>query len=199
MACKFVIPYQSAHSKKMKLSVMVEEGVRRLRNNSQGMDWETIRSMMEEWSRKLRRSGYPETFRHQVIKAALDKWTKMCKTEDEGGRPIHRPREWQEASRRLEKESRIASWHQSNKNQISALLILDPMAGKLTSEMKEVCKKFEKTTGFIIAVVERVGDSVRHDAKSEPLRVRGCGRRDCLCCSSGKEGRCEKNSIGYII
>ena len=70
----------------MKLSVMVEEGVRRLRNNSQGV--------MEDWSRKLCRSGYPEPFRHQVIKAAVDKWNKMYKTEDERGRPIHRPREW---------------------------------------------------------------------------------------------------------
>ena len=59
--------------------------------------------------------------------------------------------------------------------------------------------KFEKTTGFEIAVVDRAGDSVRHDAKSATQRFRGCGRRDCLCCSSRKEGRCEKNSIGYRI
>ena len=31
-ASKFVIPYKSAHSRKMKMAVLVEEGVRRLRN-----------------------------------------------------------------------------------------------------------------------------------------------------------------------
>ena len=72
MACKFVIPYKAAHSKKIKLSVMVEEGIRRLRNNSRGLEWETSRGVMEDWPRKLRRSGYPETFRHQVIKAAVE-------------------------------------------------------------------------------------------------------------------------------
>ena len=33
-ASKFVIPYTSAHSKQMKMAVLVEEGVRRLRNTS---------------------------------------------------------------------------------------------------------------------------------------------------------------------
>ena len=32
-ASKMVIPYSSAHSRKMKMAVLVEEGVRRLRNN----------------------------------------------------------------------------------------------------------------------------------------------------------------------
>ena len=48
MAYKFVIPCKSAHSKKMKLAVMVEEGVRRLRNHSRGIDWERKRKVMEE-------------------------------------------------------------------------------------------------------------------------------------------------------
>ena len=46
----------------MKLSVMVEEGMRRLRNNSRVLDWESRRRVMESWSRKLQGSGYPATF-----------------------------------------------------------------------------------------------------------------------------------------
>ena len=34
VSCPLVIPYKSAHSKIMKLAVLVEEGVRRLRNHS---------------------------------------------------------------------------------------------------------------------------------------------------------------------
>ena len=100
---KFVIPYTSAHSRKMKMAVLVEEGLRRLRNTSRGLDWERSRVVMEEWSRKLKRSGYPATMRHQVIKSALDRWEKLCKEEDEGVRPVHRPREWKEKERRREK------------------------------------------------------------------------------------------------
>ena len=42
------------------------------------------RKVMEDWRRKLRRSGYPATMRHEVIKAALDRYKKMCMEEDEG-------------------------------------------------------------------------------------------------------------------
>ena len=60
-ASKMVIPYKSAHSRKMKMAVLVEEVVRRMRNASRGLDAEVTRRVMAEWSRKLRRSGYPET------------------------------------------------------------------------------------------------------------------------------------------
>ena len=81
-------------------SVLVEEGVRRLRNHSRELEWERSRKVMEDWSRKLRRSGYPATMRHEVIKAAVDRYEKMCMEEDEGVRPIHRPRNWKEKERR---------------------------------------------------------------------------------------------------
>ena len=129
MACKFVIPYKSAHSKKMKLAVMVEEGVRRLRNHSRGMDWERQRKVMEEWLHKLKRNGYPHSFRHQVVKAAVQKWDDMCRVEDSGGRPIHRNREWHENSLWMEKERKQESWHQRDKDQPSAPLMIDPTAG----------------------------------------------------------------------
>ena len=87
-----MIPYTSAHSRKMKMAVLVEEGLRRLRNHTRGLEWERSRKVMEDWSRKLRRSGYPATMRHEVIKAAVDRYKKMCMEEDEGVRPNHRPR-----------------------------------------------------------------------------------------------------------
>lgn len=91
---KFVIPYHSAHSNKMKMSVIVEEGLRHMRNCSQGMEFEVRRKVMERWSRKLQRSGYPATVRHQAIREAIDKFERICKVEDAGGRPIRRAREW---------------------------------------------------------------------------------------------------------
>ena len=75
---------------------------------------------MEDWARKLKRSGYAATVRHQVVKEAVEKFERMCKVEDDGGRQIHRAREWQEAARRLEKELKPASWHKSSDDQPSA-------------------------------------------------------------------------------
>ena len=151
-ASKMVIKYMSAHSRKMKMVVLVEEGVRRMRNASRGLDAEVTRRVMAEWSRKLRRSGYPETVRHEVIRMADEKWQKMCEEEDSGVRPVYSPRGWRAAEMRLEKERKVSSWHSSQDNQPSATLILDPTAGSLTKAMKDVCAKFQEVTGMKVAV-----------------------------------------------
>ena len=154
---------------------------------------------MKVWARKLRRSGYPATTRHQVIKEAVEKYEKMCVVEDEGGRPVHRARECQQAARRLDKETSRVNWHKLDPSQISAPLIIDPTHGRLTAKLKEACKEFQKSSGIHVTVRERAGCAVRTDAKSEPLRQKGCNRLTCLCCSKGKPSMCEKNSVGYRI
>ena len=124
------------------MSVMVEKGERRLRNHSQGMDSERSRQVIEEWCRKLCRSCYPATIWHEVIKAALDGSQKMCQEEDTGVRPIHRFREWKIEDRRRENELKHISWHKRKEDRMSAPLLLNPMQGHMTKEMKDVCKKF---------------------------------------------------------
>lgn len=97
---------------------------------------------MEKWTRKLRRSGYHASIRHQLIGEAVAKYKRMCKTEDEGGRPIHRAREWQKTARRLAKERKSTTWHQNSQNMITAPLIIDPTAGRFTDMIKAACSKF---------------------------------------------------------
>ena len=70
-------------------------------------------------------------------------------------RPVHRPREWKEKERRREKELKAQNWHKRRRGQVSAPLIIDPTAGGLTDDFKEVCTKFEKVTGMRVAVQER--------------------------------------------
>ena len=183
----------------MKMAVLVEEGLRRLRNTSRGLDWERSRIVMEKWSQKLRRSGYPKTVRHQVIKTSLQRWDKLCEEEDAGIRPVHRPREWKEKERRLEKERKREKWHQSREGQVSAPLIIDPTAGNLAEEMKDVCRKFEEVTEMRVAVQERAGKALKHLPKPEPLKTPGCGRDDCFPCKTSRPGKCEKNGVGYKI
>ena len=60
-----------------------------------------------------------------------EKYDKMCEDEDNGVRPNHRPREWKEKERRLEKEAKVTNWHKSKPDQVSAPLILDPTGGSL--------------------------------------------------------------------
>ena len=117
--------------------------------------------------------------------------------EDYGGRPIHRAREYQKASRRENKGIKRNNWHRSRDGQILALLIIDPTSGDMTENMKRICGSFEKETGMRVVAVERAGSKVKQDCKSEPLRDVKCKRKECFCCSTGEKGNCERNSLGY--
>ena len=125
------------------MAVLVEEGLRRLRNHSRGLDWERSRAVMAAWAKKLRRSGYPATVRHQVIVTALERWDKMCEEVDKGVRPVHRPREWRELERRVEKEMKSQNWRRGEGGQVSAPLIVDPTSGNLLKELKKECKSLK--------------------------------------------------------
>ena len=89
VASKETIPYGSAYSLKMKMAVFVEEGMRRMMKMSIGLEWEHRRKVRTQFSIKLRRSGYPETTRHQVVKIVCEKWKRACQEEDDRVRPIH--------------------------------------------------------------------------------------------------------------
>ena len=102
--------------------------------------WETIpggwiktsrRSVWKVWAIDLKRSGYPTTFQHQVIKVSVKEWENMCKDEDDGVRLIHRVRTWLLCSWRMEKEGRRESWYKtdSSPTSITAPLIISPTAG----------------------------------------------------------------------
>ena len=111
--------------------------------------------------------------RHLVIKAAVNKWKKMCQAEDDGDRPVHHPRDFKRKDRKLAKVIKKTSWHQ-RKDEVSAPLILDPVVGDMVQKMKAECQKFESLHGERVALIQRAGKSVRTDAKSEPLRTLGC-------------------------
>ena len=58
--------------------------------------------------------------------------------------------------------------------------------------MIEVCLKFEKVTGMLVAVQERAGMSNKSLAESKPLKSKKCGRQECFVCV-------KKNGVGYKL
>ena len=172
--------------------------MRRMRNISRGLEWEHRRKVMTQVSMKLRRSGYPETTGHQVVKTVCERWERACQEEDDRVRPIHRPREWKQRERMLEQERKIFNWHQRKKDQVSAPLFLDPTSGDMAKEIKDVCTKFEAVTGMHVAVKERAGQKNKSISKAEPLKSKTWGRENCFPCTTGV-GNCEKNSTGYRV
>ena len=127
----------------------------------------------------------------------------MRREEEEGKRPLYRPREWQEVERMNKKSSRKTSWSKAGKKAgeiARAPLIISPVAGgSTTKKMKEVCRKFSIQHNIHVQVKQRGGQKMSRDAKSNPLRKGGCGREDCMVCTTSGRGDCSKSGAGYKI
>ena len=48
----------------------------------------------DEMVLRMQYSGYSEKFRHEVVNSALKAYETRKKADQEGERPLHRPREW---------------------------------------------------------------------------------------------------------
>ena len=71
----------TVHSRKTKIAVMGEEGVRRLRINSSGMESQAFKKSMVRWAKKLSSCRYPASFQHQVITAAVGRYRRLVRDE----------------------------------------------------------------------------------------------------------------------
>ena len=65
---------------------------------------------MNQYSKKLKRSGYKSSTRADIINSAIQTYSNMRQDEDAGRKPLYRPRSWHETGRNLEKENRKSSW-----------------------------------------------------------------------------------------
>ena len=95
MANPLVMMECSAMPTKVKRTTLTQEVVRILRNISKELPEETATKHLSEFSSRMKASGYPEKFRLEIIKAGLEGFRRMQKVEEDGGRPVNRPRTWE--------------------------------------------------------------------------------------------------------
>ena len=92
----------------------------------------------------------------------------------------------------MEKVSKLSSWCKNGKRPgevARAPLIICPQAGSsVTRRMKDICNNFAKETNIHVKVVTRGGNKLTRDIKSNPLRKGGCGRGNCMVCTTGGKG-----------
>ena len=82
---------------------MTNEALRRLLCCSPELEEHKKIEVMEEYAKMLRRFGYSEKFRFEVISDAVRRYQKMVKRENEGGQPVNRPKDFEVETRRKRK------------------------------------------------------------------------------------------------
>ena len=140
-------------------------------------------------------SGYDKRFRFEVISSAINAYNTLRNAEDNGERPLYRPREWNAIERRTLKRDKKKIWFKKG-GYLAPIFI--PMTPK--SELAHTLQKRIDDSGLKMKVVERAGTTLKRMLqKSDPFRPATCGWNDCFVCITGGKGSCQSESVNYDI
>ena len=101
-------------------------------------------------------SGYSKKFRYEVVDSALKAYKTRNKADQEGERPLHRPKEWRKGEREQEKVRKKNDWYKRGGNEAVIFVPVTP-----NSQLQRKCQKEIKRQGFKIKVVEKVGIAIK--------------------------------------
>ena len=124
----------------------------------------------------------------------------MVKDDQDGVRPMYRPKEWNVVARRKEKEKKKNSWA-TRGGHIAPIFVPPTPNSELATALREIAEK-EAENGVMFKVVESGGRSVKSIVqKSNPTATVGCTDAACLPCKTGAGdgGNCRSCSINYEV
>ena len=206
MANQFTMLARSALPDQVKRSTLTNDAMRRLLCCSPDLKEQERVEVMEEYTRTLQRSGYSQKFRHEVIADAVQGHANMVRREEEGGRPVDRPREYEEVERRRKKERKRSHWYRKEvggSRVREGVIIVPPTPGSvLAKELQKVCKEELSHSNMSMHITERGGTihgQVLGTKTPGASRREHCGREKCFTCNTGQEGVCRRTGLGYEI
>ena len=154
----------------------------------------------------LRRSGYSERFRHEVIGDSLRGYEKLLKGEAEGGRPVDRPKRYQQLERRRRRQEKGGRWYRREARGTrmrDGIIIIPPTPQSVMAKaLRKICQEELKGTNISMGVTERGGRTLGQELGCTlPGRARKehCGRIKCFPCNTGSVGLCRRTGVGYQI
>ena len=203
---RFTMMARSALSSRVKRATMSNDALRRLLCCSPNLEEHKKVKVMEEYARMLKRSGYSQKFRHEIISDAVQGFENMKKREQEGGQPVDRPRSYDEEGRRRRKEEKRGRWYRREPRGTSiregALIIPPTPDGELAKALKKACEEELKGSKITLSVQERGGrqlGQVLGTSVPGASKRKHCQRPRCFPCNTGQEGVCRRTGVGYEI
>ena len=193
-----LIPARSAMSSSVKRTAITQYGLRILRNTKFELEWEIVAELLSEFSERLRDSGYSERFRVEVMKSILEGWRKMVEEQRKGGRPINRPRIWNQEEREDCKLKKKTSWYRAGGYSTVIFCTYTPNS-VLAKRWREVEERGAATRGWRYRVVELGRWSIRSSVCRFPWGVPCTDAEKCLVCSTGGRGPCTRPGCTYQI
>ena len=201
MASRKIMHAKSAQSTTCKNSVHTMEIMRRLLNSSTRLDWKNeVAPVISNYMARMMDAGYPEKYRRDTLTRALRIHDRMLEEDRNGTRPIYRPKEWNVAARRSEKEKKKNDWS-TRGGHIAPIFVPPTPNGELARELRKIADS-EAEDGVHFKIIETGGTSIKNKVqKSNPTGMAGCDSPECLPCKTGRGegGDCRGCGITYQL
>ena len=207
---KNVILFDSAIPSKQKRTILTQECLRRLRNTKIDLGQEVQNRHLSEFMVKLKRSGYPEKYRIEVLDSARKAFEKMMKDDNEGVKPLYRSKDWNLEERKLEKRNRKLNWYKNpgeteTETKYKSVLFVPVTKGSvLAKEIKQREEEINKYSKERIKITESSGINIKDFLiKKNPFPEEKCKETKCLVCKSETNSSlkipCNTNNVGYRL
>ena len=171
-------------------------------NTSPGLDWQSCGApVITDYMVRMREAGYGEVIRRNVLQHAARIYRRMREEDEEGTRPIYRPKSFQRIERTKLKTAKRHSWS-SKGGYIAPIFVPSTPDGELASRLRTIVEEEQRTVGLRFKIVEQGGITIKKRAqKSNPTATPGCPDIDCIPCKGGRGGGgdCRKSNIEYSM
>ena len=118
---------------------------------------------------------------------------KQLQRDEQGIRPLYRPKSFQKEERRTDKKLSKVAWYRPNH---TVLFIPPTPNSELKKQFQQVAEETERDSGIKVRVVERAGTKIRHLLPGLQHSDQ-CNQKKCFLHSSGGTGNHNAESIVY--
>ena len=187
MAGRKLVQARSAFSTSKKRSILLEEGIRRLRNCSPELDWSIKAYFLNRFSSDMRYSGHSQDFRRTILKRIVARYLTEVSNHLEEKTRMYRSRE---ERIKMKEESRISSlkdtWFRTG-GYTSTLTVPATPNGLLAEQVRRNLEMGRQPAQTRTKVLEDGGRSVRGGlVRSDQFPREKCDRKDCQLCLQGE-------------
>ena len=203
IASKLLTHRNSAMSMNKKMEIVTQECFKRLHNTSDLMDSETKISLLTEFMRDLKSSGYNESERETVLEGGIKTYANLKSKAEKGIRPFFRSNSYEKEKRMKEKKDKRDNWYKSKNDSESiykTVMFVEATPGdELLKMLKETEEKFKISDNHRIKFISKSGMKLGQmlQRKDPFLKVCDCKPSINAFEKTGKIIDCKKNNVHY--
>ena len=174
----------SAIPRSQKITILTAEAVRRLRNTSRKLGSSVQNKHLNDFTVKLKDSGYSEKDRNEIIVKAKNIFKAQCEKDVNGEKPLYRPRGLILADREKKKGKKYSWWKTENNKHSAIMFVPSTPGGKLMKMLKSRFEEISIDPNFRIKFIEQVGSKIKNLlVKQNPFPTSDCHDAICPICN----------------